>query len=148
MVNLAVEGISDTAAVEALGKDLAMQIAAMRPTYLDTSSVDPAELEKEREIQLGLALEENKAKNLPEDKALEIAQKKVDGRINKFYEDICLLNQPYVKENKISVGKHVQQTAKSLGGKIEVKSFTRFEKGEGIEKKQEDFAAEIASMVK
>jgi elongation factor Ts len=147
LVNLAVEGIADAAAVEELGHDVAMQIAAMRPAYLDTSSVDPAELEKEREIQLGLALEENKAKKLPDDKALEIAKKKVEGRINKFYEDICLLNQPYVKENKISVGKHVQQVAKDLGGKIEVKAFARFEKGEGIEKKQEDFADEIAKLV-
>jgi elongation factor Ts len=148
MVNLEVEGVSDTDAVLELGKDIAMQIAAMRPQYLDSASVDAGELEKEREIQLALALEENKAKGLPEDKTLEIAKKKVDGRINKFYEDICLLNQPYVKENKISVGKHVQQVAKELGGKIAVKAFTRFEKGEGIEKKQEDFAAEIASLVK
>ncbi|MDR0839410.1 MAG: translation elongation factor Ts [Oscillospiraceae bacterium] len=148
MVNLEVDGIANDAAITELGKDLAMQIAAMRPTYLDTSAVDPAELEKEKEIQLALALEEGKSKNLPEDKALEIAQKKVAGRINKFYEDICLLNQPYVKENKVSVGKHVEQVAKDLGGKIVVKAFTRFEKGEGIEKKQEDFAAEIASLVK
>jgi elongation factor Ts len=148
MVNLEVEGIDSDEAITELGKDIAMQIAAMRPTYLDTSSVDAAELEKEREIQLGLALEEGKTKNLPEEKALEIAQKKVEGRINKFYEEICLLNQPYVKENKLSVGKHVEQVAKNLGGKIKVTAFTRFEKGEGIEKKQEDFAAEIASLVK
>ena len=72
----------------------------------------------------------------------------VKGRINKFYEDICLMNQPYVKENKITVEKHIQQVAKDLGGQITVKAFTRFEKGEGIEKKQDDFAAEVANMVK
>jgi elongation factor Ts len=148
MVNLEVEGIADDAAVVEFGKDIAMQIASMRPTYLDTSSVDAAELEKEKEIQLALALEEGKAKKLPEDKALIIAQKKVDGRINKFYEEICLLNQPFVKENKITVEKHTQEVAKRLGGKITIKAFTRFEKGEGIEKKQEDFAAEIASLIK
>ena len=68
--------------------------------------------------------------------------------MNKFFEDICLLNQPFVKENKLTVEKHVEQIAKNLGGKIKVKAFTRFEKGEGIEKKQDDFAAEVASMVK
>jgi elongation factor Ts len=134
MVNLSVEGISDDAAINEFGKDIAMQIASMRPVYLDTSSVDPAELEKEKEIQLALALEEGKTKNLPEDKALLIAQKKVDGRINKFYEEICLLNQPFVKENKITVGKHTQEVGKKLGGTISVKAFTRFEKGEGIER--------------
>ena len=148
MVNLEVEGISNDAAIIELGKDIAMQIAAMRPTYLDTSAVDATELAKEREIQLGLAIEEGKSKNLPEDKAMEIANKKVEGRINKFYEDICLLNQPYVKENKVSVGKHVEQVAKELGGKIVVKAFTRFEKGEGIEKKEENFAEEIAKLTK
>ena len=147
IVNLDVSGISDMDAVTELGKDIAMQIAAMRPLYLDTAAVDPVELEKEKEIQLNKALEENKAKNLPDDKARQIAESMVKGRINKFYEDICLLNQPFVKENKLTVGKHVQQVAKDLGGTITVKAFTRFEKGEGIEKKQDDFAAEVAKMV-
>jgi len=148
IVNLEVSGISDMDAVTELGKDLAMQVAAMRPLYLDTESVDADELEKEKEIQLHKAIEENKAKNLPDDKARMIAEKMVKGRINKFYEDICLLNQPFVKENKITVGSHVQKVAKELGGVIKVKAFTRFEKGEGIEKKQDDFAAEVAGMVK
>ena len=148
MVSLDVSGISDTDAVEELGKDLAMQIAAMRPMYLDSASVDPAELEKEKEIQLNKAIEENKAKNLPEEKSRQIAENMVKGRINKFFEDICLMNQAFVKGDKITVEKHVQQVAKELGGDIRIKSFTRFEKGEGIEKKQDDFAAEVASMVK
>jgi len=148
IVNLDVSGISDTAAVTELGKDLAMQIAAMRPLYLDAASVDSSELEKEKEIQLNKAIEENKAKNLPDDKIRQIAESMVKGRINKFYEEICLLNQSYVKDNKITVEAHVQQVAKELGGKIKVNSFTRFEKGEGIAKKETDFAAEVASMVK
>ncbi|MDR0861403.1 MAG: translation elongation factor Ts [Oscillospiraceae bacterium] len=146
IVNLAVDGISNDDAIVELGKDLAMQVAAMRPTYLVPEDVGTGEIDKEREIQLGLALEENRAKGLPEDKSLQIAQKKVDGRIAKFYEEICLLSQPFVKENKISVGKHVQQVANELGGSITVTAFTRYEKGEGIEKKQEDFAAEIAKL--
>ena len=148
VVNLEASDISDYDAVTELGKDIAMQIAAMRPLYLDTDSVDPGELEKEKEIQLKKAIEENKAKNLPEDKARQIAENMVKGRINKFFEDICLMNQPYVKENKLTVAKHVENVAKQLGGQIKVKGFTRFEKGEGIEKKQDDFAAEVASMAK
>jgi len=148
IVNLEVSGISDMDTVTELGKDLAMQIAAMRPMYLDSESVDASELEKEKEIQLNKAIEENKAKNLPEDKAIQVAEKMVKGRINKFFEDICLMNQAFVKENKITVDGHVKQVAKSLGGDIKVKAFTRFEKGEGIEKKEDDFAAEVASMVK
>jgi len=148
IVNLDVSGISDMDAVAELGKDVAMQIAAMRPLYLDVSSVDAGELEREKEIQLNKAIEENKAKNLPDDKARQIAENMVKGRINKFYEEICLLNQPYVKENKLTVGDHVKQVAKTLGGQIAVKAFTRYEKGEGIEKKQDDFAAEVASLVK
>ena len=147
IVSLEVNGISDMDTVTELGKDLAMQIAAMRPTYLDASSVDAGELEQEKEIQLKKAIEENKAKNLPDDKALQIAENMVKGRINKYYEEICLMNQPYVKENKLTVEKHVGQVAKTLGGQIKVNGFTRFEKGEGIEKKQDDFASEVASML-
>jgi len=148
IINLDITDISDMDAVTELGKDLAMQIAAMRPLYLDSESVDADELEKEKEIQLNKAIEENKAKNLPEEKAIKIAENMVKGRINKFFEDICLLNQAFVKENKITVENHINQVAKNLGGKIKVNAFTRFEKGEGIEKKQDDFAAEVASMVK
>jgi len=148
IVNMDVNGISNMDAVTELGKDLAMQIAAMKPMYLDSESVDANEIEKEKEIQLNKAIEENKAKNLPEDKARQIAENMVKGRMNKFFEDICLLNQAFVKGDKITVEKHIQQIAKDLGGDIKIKSFTRFEKGEGIEKKQDDFAAEVASMVK
>ena len=143
------ENIVNAPEVEELGRDIAMQIAAMRPLYLDAASVDSTELEKEKEIQLSKALEENKAKNLPDDKARMIAENMVKGRINKYYEEICLLNQPYVKENKISVEKHIQAVAKQLGGTIKVLGFTRFEKGEGIEKKEEcSFADEVANLVK
>ena len=148
IVNLEVSGVSNMDAVMELGKDIAMQIAAMRPLYLDAASVAAGELEKEKEIQLNKAIEENKAKNLPDDKARQIAESMVKGRINKFYEEICLLNQPYVKENKLTVEQHVKQVAKDLGGQITVKAFTRYEKGEGIEKQEGDFAAEVASMVK
>ena len=143
LVNLEVEGIAADAVVE-LGKDLAMQIAAMNPAFLDKSDVDSSTLDKEKEILTIQAKEDPKNANKPDN----IIEKMVMGRIGKYYEENCLLQQAFVKENKISVEKHVAEVAKQLGGKITVKAFTRFEKGEGIEKKQENFADEIASLVK
>ena len=144
MVNMEAEGISDAAALEELGKDVAMQIAAMNPAFLDKSQVDSSTLDKEKEILTAQAKQDPKNANKPEN----IIEKMVMGRIGKYYEENCLLQQAFVKENKISVEKHVAEVAKQLGGKITVKAFTRFEKGEGIEKKQENFAEEIASLVK
>ena len=143
LVNLEVEGIEADKVTE-LGKDVAMQIAAMNPAFLDKSDVDQATLDKEKEILLVQAKEDPKNANKPEN----IIEKMVLGRIGKYYEENCLLQQAFVKENKISVEKHVAEVAKQLGGKITVKAFTRFQTGEGIEKKEDDFAAEVASMIK
>ena len=143
LVNLEVEGIEADKVTE-LGKDIAMQIAAMNPAYLDKSDVDQATLDKEKEILLVQAKEDPKNANKPEN----IIEKMVLGRIGKYYEENCLLQQAFVKENKISVEKHVAEVAKQLGGKITVKAFTRFQTGEGIEKQEDDFAAEVASMIK
>ena len=142
LVNLEVEGIEADKVTE-LGKDIAMQIAAMNPAYLDKSDVDQATLDKEKEILLIQAKEDPKNANKPEN----IIEKMVMGRIGKYYEENCLLQQAFVKENKTSVEKHIAEVAKQLGGKITVKAFTRFQTGEGIEKKDEDFAAEVASMI-
>ncbi|MEG1239876.1 MAG: translation elongation factor Ts [Oscillospiraceae bacterium] len=148
LVNMDVSaGLENNETVIELGKDVAMQIAAMRPLYLDSTSVPAAEQEEEHKIQLAKAIEENKAKNLPDDKARMIAENMVKGRMNKFFEDICLVNQPFVKENKITVEQHVKNVAKALGGTIALTSYVRFEKGEGIEKKQENFAEEIAKQL-
>jgi len=149
LVNLLVSaGLENSEKVIELGKDIAMQIAAMRPTYLDSSSIDSTVVEQERQIQLAKAIEENKAKKLPDDKAKAIAENMVKGRMNKFFEEVCLLNQPFVKGDKITVEKHVANLAKELGGEIKVNAYTRFERGEGIEKKESNFAEEIAGMVK
>ena len=142
LVNMAVEGIQADQVTE-LGKDIAMQIAAMNPAYLDKSDVDQATLDKEKEILLIQAKEDPKNANKPEN----IIEKMVMGRIGKYYEENCLLQQAFVKENKVSVEKHIAEVAKQLGGKITVKAFTRFQTGEGIEKAEEDFAAEVASMI-
>lgn len=149
LVNMEVsDNIKGNAAATALGKDLAMQIAAMRPSFLDSTSVDQDVIAKEQEIQLSKTIEENKAKDLPDDKAQKIAENMVKGRMNKFFEEVCLMNQPYVKENKLTVEKYVKSVAKEQGGEITIKAFTRYEKGEGIEKKEENFADEIANLVK
>ena len=127
-----------------LGKDLAMQIAAMNPTYRDKSDVDQSVLDKEKEILMIQAKEDPKNASKPE----AIIEKMVVGRVSKFYEENCLLQQAFVKGDKITVEQHIAEVSKTIGAKIAVTGFTRFEKGEGIEKKQDDFAAEIASLVK
>ena len=139
---MTVEGIEADKVTE-LGKDICMQIAAMNPEFCDKADVSAEKLEKEREIQLHLALEENSkaAKPKPE----QIIHKMVEGRISKFYKENCLLQQEFVKDGSQSVEQHVEAVAKELGGSIKVNSFVRFEKGEGIEKKQDDFAAEVAA---
>ena len=125
---------------QAYGKDVAMQIAAANPQYLNREAVPASVVEKEKEILTVQAVNEGK----PE----AIAQKMVMGRINKFYKENCLLEQPFVKNDEINVGDYTANTAKELGGSIEIIAFTRYEKGEGIEKKEDDFAAEVAGMVK
>ena len=140
------DNLKGNAAVAELGKDIGMQAAAMRPLFMDKSDVDQATLDKEKEILLAQAMEENKTAAKP--KPQQIIEKMVMGRIGKYYEENCLLQQAFVKENKVSVEKHIAAVAKELGGSIKLVKYTRYEKGEGIEKKQDDFAAEVASMAK
>ena len=143
LVNLDVDGI-EAAKVEELGKDIAMQICAMNPAFLDKSDVDQSTLDKEKEIQLALMDNDPKMSSKPQ----QVKEKIVMGKLGKYYEENCLLQQAFVKENKISVEQHVAAVAKELGGKITVKAFTRYMTGEGIEKAADDFAAEVASMMK
>lgn len=140
------DNLRGNAVVAELGKDIGMQAAAMRPAFMDKSDVDETTLAKEREILLAQALEENKSAAKP--KPEQIIHKMVDGRVGKYYEENCLLQQAFVKENKVSVEQHIAAVAKELGGEIKLVKYVRFEKGEGIEKKQDDFAAEVASMTK
>ena len=144
IVNMAIENITDLDAVTELGKDIAMQIAAMRPMFRDKSDVDADFIEKEKEIRLAQAKADPKNASKPD----AIIEKIVMGGISKYYKEICLLQQDFVKDGTMSVEQHVAAVAKSLGGSISVTAYTRFEKGEGIEKRQENFAEEIAKMVK
>lgn len=145
IVNMEVSaGLEQKPEVIALGKDVAMQIAAMIPTYRDKSDVDQSVLDKEKEILIIQAKEDPKNANKPEN----ILEKMVSGRLGKYYEENCLLQQQYVKGDKETVEKHVADVAKAAGGEIKIVGFTRFEKGEGIEKRQDNLAEEVAKMVK
>ena len=125
-----------------LGKDLAMQIAAMNPAYRDKSDVAPSVIEKEKEILMVQAKEDPKNASKPE----AIIEKMIMGRVGKFYEENCLVDQAFVKENKISVQKYAERVASEQGGTIRIARFDRFERGEGIEKREDNFADEVAKM--
>lgn len=119
---------------EELGKDIAMQVAAANPSYLNRTQVPTAELEHEKEV---LA---EKAKN--EGKPANIIEKMLIGQVNKYYKQVCLIDQEYVKDGDLTVGKLLKQN------NADVVEFTRFQMGEGLEKRQDDFAAEVMAQVK
>ena len=141
IVNLKVEGGIDATEI---GKDMAMQIAALNPRFWDKSQVTQEVLDEEKKIMMAQMDNDPKMAGKPE----QVKEKIVVGKLNKFYAENCLLQQEFVKDNSMSVEQYVNSAAKALGGKVELIDAVRFEKGEGIEKKQEDFAAEIASMIK
>ncbi len=121
-------------------KDIAMQTAAVNPGYLCKEEVPAEDIEKEKVILTQQAINEGKP--------AAIAEKMVLGRIGKFYKENCLLEQAFVKDDKISIQEYTDSVAKALGAPIKIVAFSRYEKGEGIEKRQDDFAAEVASMQK
>lgn len=125
---------------EAYAKDIAMQIAAAIPQYLSKEQVPSATIEKEKEILTQQAINEGKPAN--------IAEKMVAGRINKYYKEVCLLEQPFIKDGDISVAQYTENTAKAMGGSIKIADFVRYEKGEGLEKREDNFADEVAQMMK
>ncbi|MGN0601228.1 MAG: translation elongation factor Ts [Oscillospiraceae bacterium] len=127
-----------------VGKDCALQVAAMNPAYLDKANVPDSALEEEKKIMLAQMAEDPKMANKPE----QVKVKIVEGKIGKYYSENCLLQQAFVKDDKVSVGKYVENAAKALGGSIKVVDYVRFERGEGVEKKEDNFADEVASMIK
>ena len=140
IVNLTVEGCDATE----IGKDIAMQIAALNPRFWDKSQVTQDVLDEEKEVMLGQMANDPKMANKPD----QVKEKIVMGKLNKFYAENCLLQQAFVKDGDVSVEQYMNNAAKALGGKVSFNTAVRFEKGEGIEKKQENFAEEIAKMVK
>ena len=133
----------DAAAIAECGKNVALQVAAMPVLYLNKESVPASVIEAEKEILVNQLKQDPKMANKPD----AVLAKIVEGRVGKYYETNCLMEQAYVKDDSMSVSKYVASVAKELGGNITVTGYTRFDKGEGIQKREEDFAAEIAKMV-
>mgnify|MGYP000760465920 CR=1 FL=1 len=127
--------------IKACLKNVAMQVAAMSPKYTSRDEVDASFLEHEKEILLAQAKQENP--NKPDN----IIEKMIIGRLNKEMKEICLLDQVYVQDSDLTVAKYVEKVAKENGANMTVKRFVRFETGEGLEKKNEDFAAEVAAQM-
>ena len=142
LVNLETELTAEQ--VTEAGKDAAMQIAALNPRFWDKSQVTQDVLDEEKKIMLAQMANDPKMANKPE----QVRVKIVEGKLNKFYSENCLLQQEFVKDGDFTVEKYIASAAKALGGNVTFKTAVRFEKGEGIEKKEENFAAEIASLVK
>jgi elongation factor Ts len=136
-VLVALESTGDREELEAFGRHLAMHVAATNPQSVGRDDLEPGALDRERNV----LMEQARASGKPE----EIIGKMVEGRLRKFYEEVCLLEQTYVIDGESRVEKAVEEAAKKAGAPIKVAGFVRFALGEGIEKKEEDFAAEVAA---
>lgn len=135
---------SDDERVKEALKNVAMQVAALNPKYVSTDDVPEEYKEHEKEILIAQAKNDPKNANKPEN----IIEKMITGRLAKELKEICLLEQEYVKaENKETVAKYLEMVSKEVGTRVELKRFVRFETGEGLEKKNEDFAAEVAAQM-
>lgn len=138
-VNCETDFVAKSADFQNLVKDIAMHIAAANPKYVSEVDVDPAELEKEKEILRAQALNEGK----PE----KIIEKMVEGRVKKFYEDVCLLNQPFVKDPDLTVKDLLTEATLKIGEKLSIRRFVRYELGEGLEKRHDNLAEEVAKQM-
>ena len=138
-VNCETDFVAKSEDFQVLVKDIAMQIAAANPKYVREEEVDPAELEKEKEILKVQALNEGKPAN--------IVERMIEGRIKKYYEDVCLLNQPFVKDSSKTIKDVLTEATLKIGEKISVRRFVRYELGEGLEKRNENLAEEVAKQV-
>ena len=139
-VNCETDFVAKTDAFKSLVKDIAMHIAAANPSYLRREEVPAAELEHEKMVLSEQARNEGK----PE----KIIEKMVTGRIEKYYKEVCLLEQPFVKDPDKTISDLITESIAKIGENIAIRRFTRYQLGDGIEKKQEDFAAEVMSFVK
>ena len=126
------------------GKDIAMQIAAANPSYLNREAVPAEAIENEKKIIIAQMANDPKAANKPD----AIKEKMATGRLGKFYKENCLVDQAFIKDGNMDVNAYVNATAKKLGGDIKIVEYTHFIKGEGLEKRVDDFAAEVAAAVK
>ena len=127
-----------------VGKDCALQVAAMNPSYLNRDLVPAEVVDSEKKIMMSQMAEDPKMAKKPE----QVLAKIVEGKIGKYYTENCLLEQAFVKDGDLSVNKYVDSVAKELGGWIKVTDFARYEKGEGIQKREDNFADEVGNMIK
>ncbi len=138
-VNCETDFVAKSADFQNLVKDIAMQIAAANPKYVSEAEVDPQELENEKEILRVQALNEGKPAN--------IVERMIEGRIKKYYEDFCLLNQPFVKDSSKTIKDILTEATLKIGEKISIRRFTRYELGEGLEKRHDNLAEEVAKQM-
>ncbi len=139
-VNCETDFVAKTEEFRSFVKDIAMQIAAAKPLYVRREEVPEEEVEKERNILRAQALNEGKPEH--------IVDKMVTGRLEKYYKEVCLLEQPFIKDPDKSIDQLVKETIAKIGENISIRRFARFELGEGLEKKQENFAEEVMAQVK
>ncbi len=141
-VNCETDFVARTDAFKALVHDIAMQIAAAKPIYVTKDEVPTAELDKEREILRA------QAKNEPKPKPDNIIDKMVEGRIEKYYKEVCLMEQTFVKDSDKTISTLIKEQIATIGEKISVRRFVRFEMGEGLQKRQDNFAEEVMGQMK
>ncbi len=139
-----VTDVADKDGFAEFAKNIALQTAAMPVQYLNREAVPAEVLAEEKAILIKQMQQDPKMANKP----AQVLEKIVEGKLGKFYETNCLMDQAYVKDDSLTISKYVAQTAKELGGQIAVVGYVRYDKGEGLEKREEDFAAEIEKMVK
>jgi elongation factor Ts len=138
-VLVALESTGDSAKLETLGRQIAMHVAAANPAYLDSSSVDADVLEREKNVIRETAKEQGKP--------ADIIEKMLEGRVRKFYEEVCLMDQLFIMDGETKISAVVDKAAKEIGAPVKLTGFVRFQLGEGIEKEETDFAAEVAAVV-
>ena len=138
-VNSETDFVAKTDEFKEFVKDIAMQVAASNPEYLCEEDVPQEAIDKEKEVLIQQAINEGKPQN--------IAEKMVEGRMHKFYERVCLLDQPFIKDPSITVNDLLKNKIAKIGENIKIRRFVRYEVGEGLEKREEDFAAEVAKQM-
>ena len=138
-VNSETDFVAKTDEFKDFVKDIAMQIAASSPEYVSEEEVPEEAIEKEKTVLIQQAMNEGKPQN--------IAEKMVEGRMHKFYERVCLLDQPFIKDPSITVNDLLKNKIAKIGENIKIRRFVRYEVGEGLEKREEDFAAEVAKQM-
>jgi elongation factor Ts len=139
-VNCETDFVAKTDEFRELVHDVALQIAALKPLYVTKDEVPASEVAKEREVLRAQALNEGK----PE----KIVEKMVDGRLEKYYKEVCLLEQAWVKNPDLTIGQLLTEKIAKIGENIKIRRFVRFEMGEGLEKKTDDFSGEVAKLLK